>query len=168
MGVGGGGRPLAALVLHTNLTAEPTCTRAQLHARTHTHTHTHAHAHTHEHVHAHAHACTHPRTHAPPSPCPHPRSALSFNERGDQLASVGCWPDYLLTLWNWEEEAIVLRSKAFSQVRVGAGRLYSGARVLACACVRVCVYERVRVHAFITQTAWLMPLCSPRRMGPTP
>jgi hypothetical protein len=28
---------------------------------------------------------------------------------------VGGWPDYLLTLWSWEEEAIVLRSKAFSQ-----------------------------------------------------
>ena len=44
-------------------------------------------------------------------------SALSFNEKGDMLASVGGYPDYLLTLWNWEEESIVLRSKAFSQVR---------------------------------------------------
>jgi len=42
-------------------------------------------------------------------------SSLAFNERGDQLASVGSWPDYLLTLWSWETEAIVLRSKAFSQ-----------------------------------------------------
>ncbi|KAF5842039.1 hypothetical protein DUNSADRAFT_9608 [Dunaliella salina] len=42
-------------------------------------------------------------------------SSLAFNERGDQLASVGTWPDYLLTLWSWETEAIVLRSKAFSQ-----------------------------------------------------
>jgi hypothetical protein len=46
---------------------------------------------------------------------PHTCSALTFNDSGDQLASVGGWPDYLLTLWSWEEEAIVLRSKAFSQ-----------------------------------------------------
>lgn len=44
-------------------------------------------------------------------------SSLAFNDKGDMLASVGSYPDYLLTLWNWEEEAIVLRSKAFSQVR---------------------------------------------------
>lgn len=43
-------------------------------------------------------------------------SALAFNDKGDMLASVGGYPDYLLTLWNWEDEAIVLRSKAFSQV----------------------------------------------------
>lgn len=42
-------------------------------------------------------------------------SALSFNEQGDMLASVGGFPDYLLTLWNWEQESITLRSKAFSQ-----------------------------------------------------
>lgn len=47
-------------------------------------------------------------------------SSIAFNERGDQLASVGSWPDYLLTLWSWESEAIVLRSKAFSQVRCPA------------------------------------------------
>ena len=44
-------------------------------------------------------------------------SSLAFNDKGDMLASVGGYPDYLLTLWNWEEEDIVLRSKAFSQVR---------------------------------------------------
>ncbi len=43
-------------------------------------------------------------------------SALAFNARGDMLASVGDYPDYLLTLWNWDEESIILRSKAFSQV----------------------------------------------------
>ena len=42
-------------------------------------------------------------------------SSLAFNERGDTLASVGGYPDYLLTLWNWDEAAIVLRAKAFSQ-----------------------------------------------------
>ena len=45
----------------------------------------------------------------------HAYSALAFNDRGDMLASVGGYPDYLLTLWNWDEESIVLRSKAFSQ-----------------------------------------------------
>ena len=34
---------------------------------------------------------------------------------GKLLASVGGDPDYMLTLWDWKEEKIVLRSKAFSQ-----------------------------------------------------
>eukprot|EP00798_Chlamydomonas_sp_ICE-L_P007462 gene7462-603_t len=42
-------------------------------------------------------------------------SALAFNDRGDMLASVGSYPDFLLTLWNWDEEGIILRTKAFSQ-----------------------------------------------------
>nr|A8J1V4.1 RecName: Full=Cilia- and flagella-associated protein 44 [Chlamydomonas reinhardtii] len=43
-------------------------------------------------------------------------SALAFDgERGDTLASVGHFPDFLLTLWDWRQEAIVLRAKAFSQ-----------------------------------------------------
>lgn len=50
-------------------------------------------------------------------------SALCFNDAGDQLASVGSWPDYLLTLWRWQEESIVLRSKAFSQVCGSVGVL---------------------------------------------
>lgn len=31
------------------------------------------------------------------------------------MASVGSDPDYMLTLWDWKQEKIVLRSKAFSQ-----------------------------------------------------
>lgn len=31
------------------------------------------------------------------------------------LATVGAYPDFMLTLWRWEDEAVVLRSKAFSQ-----------------------------------------------------
>ena len=31
------------------------------------------------------------------------------------LASVGGKPDYLLTVWDWEKEAIILRTKAFGQ-----------------------------------------------------
>ncbi|GCB72348.1 hypothetical protein scyTo_0006264 [Scyliorhinus torazame] len=38
-----------------------------------------------------------------------------FNASGNLLASVGGNPDYMLTIWNWKQEKIVLRSKAFSQ-----------------------------------------------------
>ena len=31
------------------------------------------------------------------------------------LATVGSYSDYMLTLWNWDEELVVLRAKAFSQ-----------------------------------------------------
>ncbi|EDV19473.1 uncharacterized protein TRIADDRAFT_33519 [Trichoplax adhaerens] len=34
---------------------------------------------------------------------------------GIHLASVGCSPDYTLTIWDWKKEKIVLRTKAFSQ-----------------------------------------------------
>ncbi|XP_030059762.1 cilia- and flagella-associated protein 44 [Microcaecilia unicolor] len=40
---------------------------------------------------------------------------VDFNVSGTLLASVGSSPDYMLTVWNWKEEQIVLRSKAFSQ-----------------------------------------------------
>ncbi|KAJ3033231.1 hypothetical protein HK097_004930, partial [Rhizophlyctis rosea] len=42
-------------------------------------------------------------------------SNLCFNTAGDKLASVGMDPDYMLTIWNWKQEKIILRSKAFSQ-----------------------------------------------------
>ncbi|KYO22379.1 cilia- and flagella-associated protein 44 isoform A [Alligator mississippiensis] len=38
-----------------------------------------------------------------------------FNHSGTLLASVGSSPDYMLTVWDWKQEKIVLRSKAFSQ-----------------------------------------------------
>jgi WD40 repeat protein len=34
---------------------------------------------------------------------------------GKLLASIGGNPDYMLTVWDWEREKTVLRSKAFSQ-----------------------------------------------------
>ncbi len=34
---------------------------------------------------------------------------------GNLVASVGGDPDYMLTVWDWLKEKIVLRSKAFSQ-----------------------------------------------------
>ncbi|XP_009981330.1 PREDICTED: WD repeat-containing protein 52, partial [Tauraco erythrolophus] len=38
-----------------------------------------------------------------------------FNNAGTLLASVGSSPDYMLTIWDWKQEKIVLRSKASSQ-----------------------------------------------------
>ncbi|XP_054019877.1 cilia- and flagella-associated protein 44 [Dryobates pubescens] len=38
-----------------------------------------------------------------------------FSNAGTLLASVGSSPDYMLTIWDWKQEKIVLRSKAFSQ-----------------------------------------------------
>eukprot|EP01041_Mallomonas_annulata_P002802 gene2802-5517_t len=42
-------------------------------------------------------------------------ASLAFNARGSQLASVAISPDYMLTVWDWEEERIALHSKAFGQ-----------------------------------------------------
>ena len=40
---------------------------------------------------------------------------LDFSPKGDKLASVGSAPDYMLTVWDWKNELVILRSKAFSQ-----------------------------------------------------
>ncbi|XP_071995060.1 cilia- and flagella-associated protein 44 isoform X2 [Engystomops pustulosus] len=40
---------------------------------------------------------------------------VDFNMSGSLLASVGSSPDYMLTIWDWRQEKIMLRSKAFSQ-----------------------------------------------------
>ncbi|ORX54869.1 WD40 repeat-like protein [Piromyces finnis] len=42
-------------------------------------------------------------------------SAICFNNEGSRLASVGSDPDYTLTIWDWQLENVILRSKAFSQ-----------------------------------------------------
>ncbi|KAK3588814.1 hypothetical protein CHS0354_028462 [Potamilus streckersoni] len=42
-------------------------------------------------------------------------SYVDFSPDGKLLASQGGDPDYMLTLWDWQEEKTVLRSKAFSQ-----------------------------------------------------
>lgn len=42
-------------------------------------------------------------------------ASITFNSKGDQLASVGSEPDYNLVIWNWMNEIIILKSKAFSQ-----------------------------------------------------
>lgn len=41
---------------------------------------------------------------------------VGFNAKGDKLVSVGGDPDYMLSVWDWKNESIILRSKAFSQV----------------------------------------------------
>uniref|UniRef100_A0A8C6VRT2 Cilia- and flagella-associated protein 44 n=1 Tax=Naja naja TaxID=35670 RepID=A0A8C6VRT2_NAJNA len=38
-----------------------------------------------------------------------------FNRSGTLIATVGSSPDYTLTVWDWKQEKIILRSKAFSQ-----------------------------------------------------
>ncbi|KAF5894355.1 cilia- and flagella-associated protein 44 [Clarias magur] len=42
-------------------------------------------------------------------------SCINFNRDGTLLASVGAGPDYMLTVWDWIREHVVLRFKAFSQ-----------------------------------------------------
>jgi WD40 repeat protein len=42
-------------------------------------------------------------------------SDLTFSRAGDKIASVGGDPDFLLTVWDWARERVLLRSKAFSQ-----------------------------------------------------
>jgi WD40 repeat protein len=42
-------------------------------------------------------------------------SHMDFSGEGDLLASVGGHPDFMLTVWEWKKESIVLRYKAFSQ-----------------------------------------------------
>ncbi|VDK32890.1 unnamed protein product [Taenia asiatica] len=41
--------------------------------------------------------------------------SCQFTPDGSLIATVGDEPDYLLTIWDWREERIVLRNKAFSQ-----------------------------------------------------
>jgi hypothetical protein len=42
-------------------------------------------------------------------------SDMRFSNDGRMLATVGSFPDYLLHIWNWRQELIILRAKAFSQ-----------------------------------------------------
>ena len=42
-------------------------------------------------------------------------SYVDFSPDGKLLSSVGAEPDFMLTLWDWKQETITLRSKAFSQ-----------------------------------------------------
>jgi WD40 repeat protein len=42
-------------------------------------------------------------------------TAVNFSPDGKMLAAVGTFPDYTLTVWDWEKENLILRAKAFSQ-----------------------------------------------------
>lgn len=42
-------------------------------------------------------------------------SNITFSEDGTLLASVGSHPDYNICIWDWKNEVLVLKSKAFSQ-----------------------------------------------------
>jgi WD40 repeat protein len=42
-------------------------------------------------------------------------SYVQFSHTGDLLATVGGAPDFLLTVWDWRRERVILRTKAFSQ-----------------------------------------------------
>ncbi|KAI3379748.1 hypothetical protein SNEBB_009742 [Seison nebaliae] len=40
---------------------------------------------------------------------------LAFNKDGKLIATLGMQPDYMLTIWSWNTESILMRTKAFSQ-----------------------------------------------------
>ena len=40
---------------------------------------------------------------------------VNFSGDGEKLASVGAFPDFMLTVWDWRRERIILRTKAFAQ-----------------------------------------------------
>ncbi|EPZ33083.1 PAS domain-containing protein [Rozella allomycis CSF55] len=42
-------------------------------------------------------------------------SCMNFHPNGNLLATVAGSPDFMLTIWDWKQEKIVLRYKAFSQ-----------------------------------------------------
>ena len=42
-------------------------------------------------------------------------SNIEFSPTGTKLAAVGGEPDYLLSIWDWKQEKIILKFKAFSQ-----------------------------------------------------
>lgn len=42
-------------------------------------------------------------------------SNVSFNASGDRLVSVSTAPDFILTVWDWEQARTILHAKAFGQ-----------------------------------------------------
>lgn len=42
-------------------------------------------------------------------------ASITFNKKGDKLASVSMSPDFMLTVWDWQMERVGLHSKAFGQ-----------------------------------------------------
>lgn len=42
-------------------------------------------------------------------------SHVEFSNSGTKLASVGGAPDYTITVWDWINQRVILKAKAFSQ-----------------------------------------------------
>eukprot|EP00750_Incisomonas_marina_P000726 INCI1049.1.p1 GENE.INCI1049.1~~INCI1049.1.p1 ORF type:complete len:1846 (+),score=390.53 INCI1049.1:84-5621(+) len=42
-------------------------------------------------------------------------TSICFSASGDKIGAVGAEPDFMLTVWDWKNERLILRSKAFSQ-----------------------------------------------------
>lgn len=40
---------------------------------------------------------------------------VEFSKQGDKLVSLGGFPDYTITVWNWMAERVILKAKAYSQ-----------------------------------------------------
>lgn len=40
---------------------------------------------------------------------------MDFTTNGEKLASVGQNPDFMLTVWDWAHEKVILHCKAFGQ-----------------------------------------------------
>lgn len=40
---------------------------------------------------------------------------MDFTITGEKLASVGQAPDFMLTVWDWKYEKVILHCKAFGQ-----------------------------------------------------
>ena len=43
-------------------------------------------------------------------------ASITFNKKGDKMASVSTSPDFMLTVWDWDTERVALHAKAFGQV----------------------------------------------------
>lgn len=41
-------------------------------------------------------------------------SSITFSHNGDNVATVGSYPDYTIAIWDWKQEIILLKAKAFS------------------------------------------------------
>jgi hypothetical protein len=42
-------------------------------------------------------------------------SDIAFSATGDKLVSVGGFPDFMLSVWNWRNGEVLLKTKAFGQ-----------------------------------------------------
>lgn len=90
-------------------------------------------------------------------------SAVQFNEKGDLLATVGSYPDYMLTIWDWRNEGTILRSKAFSQEVFNVtfsnyfdGHLITSGTGTSCFLIFALFCFACHVHAFLRLPTYLV------------